>query len=175
VTTSCPECERDIEATWNFCPACGWQVQQFYNTIRRHVFEAIVRHALRGGAWKESCAAPMQHNHITVAEVESEVRRRKTASRRARAAAVVRGRMAKTDVPIGKKLSDIRGALKTISRKSSTPVIGELAGVIEELEQCLKELEQQVEAARELRQDRQLKQRSDAEETSARRKRTGNE
>ncbi|HEY9777503.1 MAG TPA: zinc ribbon domain-containing protein [Planktothrix sp.] len=167
MTSSCPECQCDVEATWNFCPACGWQVQQFYNTIRRHVFEAIVRHAIRGGSWKESCLGPMQHNQISIAEIESEVRRRKTAARRARAAAVVRGRMAKTDLPISKKLSDIRGALTSISRKNTTPVIGELAGVIEELEQCLRELEGQVESARKIRNDRQLKQHTDAKRQRA--------
>jgi hypothetical protein len=109
----------------------------------------------------------MQHNQISIAEIESEVRRRKTAARRARAAAVVRGRMAKTDLPISKKLSDIRGALTSISRKNTTPVIGELAGVIEELEQCLRELEGQVESARKIRNDRQLKQHTDAKRQRA--------
>jgi hypothetical protein len=150
-------------------------VQQFYNTIRRHVFEAIVRHAIRGGAWQQSCAAPMEYNNITPAEVESEVKRRKISARRAKAAAVVRGRMARTDVPIGKKLSDIRGALTVISKRSETPVIGELTGVIEELEQCLRDLEKQVDTARQINQERQLQQRKGDDSKTGKRRRTGAE
>jgi hypothetical protein len=161
-----------METTWNFCPACGWQVQQFYATIRKHVFEAIVRHAIRGGAWKQSCVAPMRHNKITVDEVEAEVRRRANAMKATRAAAAARGRLKKGDPPIRKKLSDIRGALNRVTRKSNAPVIGELASVIDELEQCLSELEEQVETARKLRKDGRSMQDIDSESGSARRRRS---
>ncbi len=45
--------------------------------IRSQVFEVIVRQALEGQPWKETCVGPMTLNAISVEEVEAEVERRK--------------------------------------------------------------------------------------------------
>lgn len=45
--------------------------------VRAQVFEVIVKQALAGAPWRDTCAGPMEVNGITLEEVEEELRRRR--------------------------------------------------------------------------------------------------
>lgn len=44
--------------------------------VRAQVLQVIVYQALAGAPWKEICAGPMEVNNITIADVETELKRR---------------------------------------------------------------------------------------------------
>jgi hypothetical protein len=51
------------------CPHCGTGIDK----VRAAVFLVIVRKALAGEPWKETCAAPMRTNNITPEEIMAEL------------------------------------------------------------------------------------------------------
>ncbi len=94
---SCQKCETELDLRWHFCPNCGVRIAiadallaekvingsaafkfgTYGKGVREHVFEVVVRQALKGADWREICAGPMMVNRIFAEEVEAEVRRRK--------------------------------------------------------------------------------------------------
>ena len=67
----------------------------YTSSVRKQVFEVVVRQAMAGAPWKEICAGPMSVNNISHGEVEREVRRR-------------RGLMQERDSPSGGTQAEVK-------------------------------------------------------------------
>ena len=83
----CNNCKHELENSWLFCPFCGHKANtrhtvvsdqsgSYGSGVRAQIFELAVRQAMKSDTWRESCAAVMHVNKISIEEVETEVNKR---------------------------------------------------------------------------------------------------